>query len=294
MASTPRALEAFSSALSRGALVFDAAMGTALHGAGVPYSACMDQVTLGDPARVSAVHTAHLAAGAQVLGTNSFGANRLRLATHGLEAELEAINRGAVRLARQAASGRAYVAGVVGPSGSERPSGAAERTQLRRAFEEQCRVLIDEGVDLVSLETFRSVEELFLALEAALEASAGRAPVLASASFDVRGGLADGTQPEALVDALGRRGAAAVGVNCADGPELVAGLALRMVPAGLPVVAQPNAGLPQRTAAGDRYLSTPEEFQHHARRMYDAGVKAVGGCCGTGPGHVRAIRSALQ
>lgn len=292
MARTPRALEPFSSALSRGALVFDGAMGTALHARGVPITACVDEVTLSDSDKVRAVHAEYLEAGAQVLGTNSFGANRFRLGAHRLGAQVRAINRAAVRVAHDAAAGSAYVVGSIGPTGLS-GEGAAASATIGEAFLEQCQVLVDEGVDGLSLETFRAPEELWLALEAALQVAAGRVPVLASVSFDPSGTLADGTGPEALAEALKARGADALGVNCAAGPDGMLALATRMLQAGLPVVVQPSAGLPANVDGQLGYPATPERFGRFAREAYDAGIRAVGGCCGTTAAHVREIRSAV-
>jgi methionine synthase / methylenetetrahydrofolate reductase(NADPH) len=284
----------FMTRLARGALVFDGAMGTALYERGVLYTSCFDELCLSRPELVRAVHEAHLQAGAEVLCTNSFGANRYRLKLHGFEAQLGAINRRAVELAREVAGERAYVAGSVGPTGLLlKTLGEGERAAIGDAFREQCAALVQAGVDVISLETFRQPEEIRLALAAA-RGVAGDIPVIASVSFDAFGSMADGSGPEQTADKLVQWGAQALGVNCADGPAGVYEMITRMLGAGVPLVAQPNAGLPQRVEGRFAYMATPEYFQLYARRLFKAGVHGVGGCCGTTPEHVRKIAAAAR
>ncbi len=282
-------------ALARGGLVFDGAMGTALYERGLLYTTSLDQACLTRPDLVRQVHEAYLKAGADLLSTNSFGANRYRLAAHELQDQVAPINRAAVALAREVAGDDAYVGGSVGPTGRMWTTvGEAERPEVREAFAEQCRVLIEEGVDVLLLETFRHPEELALALDAAREAAAGACPVVASVSFDPFGTMADGTGPADMAQRLVDQGADGVGVNCADGPAGVYEMCTRMLDAGLPVVAQPNAGLPQRVEGRFAYMATPEYFQLYARRLFKAGVHGVGGCCGTTAEHIRKIAAAAR
>jgi methionine synthase I (cobalamin-dependent) len=246
-----------------------------------------------------AVHQ-YVAAGAQVLQTNTFGANRYRLGTHNLQSELESINRAGVRIARHAGQGRVYVAGSIGPSGQllKSVSGLA-LDELEAAFKEQAAILIDEGVDLLLLETFRQPEEIRRVLKgvhaALADAPSGkRVPVIASVSFDTFGTMADGTGPEDLGRMLVGEGADAIGVNCADGPAGVYEMVTRMLEAGKPVVAQPNAGLPRRIDGRFAYMATPDYFLVYARRMLKAGVKGVGGCCGTTAEHIKQVAAAAR
>ncbi len=287
----------FLTRLLRGALVFDGAMGTALYERGVLYTSCFDELCVSRPELVRGVHEAHLHAGAEVLGTNSFGANHQRLKLHGFDAQVRAINHAAVRIAREVAGDRAYVAGSVGPTGLLlKTLGDSDRAAIEDAFREQCAALAEAGVDLISLETFRQPEEIRLALSAA-RAVVGDLPVIASVSFDAFGTMADGLGPEEMTDRLVAWGAAAVGVNCADGPAGVYEMATRMLGRGspeVPVIAQPNAGLPQRVEGRFAYMATPEYFQLYARRLFKAGVKAVGGCCGTTAEHVKKIAAAAR
>jgi homocysteine S-methyltransferase len=243
---------------------------------------------------VRAVHESYVRAGAELIGTNSFGANRYRLRTHGLEERAADINRAAVRLAREVAGERVYVAASIGPSGLLlKAVGEAERPAIEGVFREQCEALVDAGVDVLLLETFRQPEELRLALSG-VRSAAGGLPIVALVSFDAFGTMADGAGPEQMADRLAEWGADAIGVNCADGPAGVYEMVTRMLRPGLPVVAKPNAGLPQRVDGRFAYMATPEYFQVYARRLYKAGVKAVGGCCGTTADHVKKIAAAAR
>jgi methionine synthase I (cobalamin-dependent) len=268
-------------------------MGTALYERGILYSACFDEACLSRPEMVRKVHESYVRAGAALIGTNSFGANRYRLQTHGLESQVVDINRAAVALARGVA-GNAYVGGSVGPSGLLlKTIKADEHPALAAAFRAQCEVLVGEGVDVLLLETFRQPEEIRIALEAA-RSVAGSVPIIASVSFDPFGTMADGMGPEDMAGRLKEWGADAIGVNCADGPAGVYEMATRMFGAGLPVVAKPNAGLPHRVEGRFAYMATPEYFLVYAKRLFKAGVKAVGGCCGTTDEHVRKIAAAAR
>lgn len=285
----------FLEALRRGGLVFDGAMGTALYERGLLYSSCLDAAVLQRPDLVIEVHESFARVGVQAIQTNSFGANRLRLAPHGLQERVVEINRRSVELARQAAKESAFVIGSVGPSGLLLRSVQREEQQsLPDVFAEQCQALCDAGVDALMLETFRQPEEVKLAIEAARRASGGKVPVCVSVSFDAFGTMADGTQPESMAQKLVEWGADAIGVNCSDGPTGVYETTTRMLHVGVPVVARPNAGLPQRVEGRLAYVATPEYFQLYARRLYKAGVHAVGGCCGTTPEHIKKVIAAAR
>ena len=295
-----KVLRPFAEALLEGPVVFDGAMGTVLYERGQLYTQSFDALNVGRSDLVAAVHAQYVAAGAQVLQTNTFGANRYRLGTHNLQSELESINRAGVRIARHAGQGRVYVAGSIGPSGQllKSVSGLA-LDELEAAFKEQAAILIDEGVDLLLLETFRQPEEIRRVLKgvhaALADAPSGkRVPVIASVSFDTFGTMADGTGPEDLGRMLVGEGADAIGVNCADGPAGVYEMVTRMLEAGKPVVAQPNAGLPRRIDGRFAYMATPDYFLVYARRMLKAGVKGVGGCCGTTAEHIKQVAAAAR
>ncbi|MFK7990587.1 MAG: bifunctional homocysteine S-methyltransferase/methylenetetrahydrofolate reductase [Sandaracinaceae bacterium] len=282
-------------ALKSRPVVFDGALGTALYERGVLFTRNFDQLSSKNPDLVRDIHCAYLEAGAEVLQTNTFGANRYRLAKHDLADDVEGINRASVRLAREVAGAKAWVGGSIGPSGAIFKSvPGSERDALRAAFREQAAVLAEEGVDLLVLETFRQPEELHLAIEGARAGSRGAVPILASVSFDAFGTAADGTGPEQMAERLAEWGADVLGVNCADGPAGVFEMATRMLGVDRPVVAQPNAGLPRRVEGRFAYMATPEYFLVYARRMFKAGIRGVGGCCGTTEEHIRQIAQAAR
>jgi homocysteine S-methyltransferase len=281
---------AFLEAVQSGGLVFDGAMGTALYEKGMLYTQCFDELNLSRPAAIRAIHEVYLEAGAQVLETNTFGANRFRLAHHGFEDRVVEINRAGVEIARAAAGETVFVVASVGPSGLMLETlPQARRDEVQAAFREQCDALVDAGIDAVVLETFRQPDELALA---AAEATGRGVPVIACVSFDEAGITADGRHPEQVADFLARLGVDAIGVNCATGPAGVYEMVTRMATPGLPLVAIPNAGMPRQIEGRFAYMATPEYFQIYARRLFKAGVHAVGGCCGTTPEHIRAIASA--
>ncbi len=286
--------QSFIDRLMRGGLVLDGAMGTALYERGVLYSSSFDEISVSRPELVRSVHQAHVAAGAELISTNSFGANHYRLKAHGLQDQVVAINRAAVAIAREVAGERVYVGASVGPTGLLlKTVSDAERAHIADAFRQQCLALLEAGVDAVMLETFRQPEEIRIALQAVREV-VGKLPVAASVSFDPFGTMADGSGPETMAQKLAEWGADVIGVNCADGPAGVYEMVTRMLGPGLPVIAQPNAGLPQRVEGRFAYMATPDYFQLYARRLFKAGVKAVGGCCGTTAEHVKKIAAAAR
>ncbi|HLK36877.1 MAG TPA: bifunctional homocysteine S-methyltransferase/methylenetetrahydrofolate reductase [Polyangiaceae bacterium] len=285
-------------AVRSGVLVLDGAMGTQLYERGVLFNACFEDLNLSRPELVSKVHEDYLRAGAQVLETNTFGANALRLEKHGLAPKMRELNAAGVRIARAAAGTQAYVVGAIGPSGyflgDAGQAGAADLSKVRAVFLEQARALLDAGVDGLVVETMRQTPELRVAVEAAVEAAEGRVPVIASASLDEAGMMVEGTRAEEVARLAKEWGASVVGVNCSDGPMAVLAAAEKMVPVGLPVLASPNAGLPRRVDERMVYVSTPEYFGVYAQRMFRVGVRLAGGCCGTTPDHIRRIAASAR
>ena len=270
-------------------LVFDGAMGSLLYERGVFVTQNFEQLNVTRPDVVTKIHEDYVAAGAQVIETNTFGANRFRLERHGLGDQVRAYNLAGARLAREAAGEDVWVAGSVGPTGPRprrRDAGRARRSPSA-TFAEQAAALVEGGVDLLVLETFRHLEEIRIAIEAARRAAPGRP--------DHR---VDGLRPDRdgrrRVDARagGQRPCATgaptrIGVNCGDGPQLALAIAERMRGAGLPLCVQPNAGLPRTVDGRLLYMATPEYFDVFARRMIQIGATMVGGCCGTTPEHIR-------
>ncbi len=281
--------------LNRGANVFDAALGTSLYEGGLLYNSCLDAANISKPELVQEVHRSHIEAGAQVIQTNTFGGNVYRLNSHGLEDKMVEINRAGVQIARAAAGTNVFVVGSMGPTGKIlRTVLDSEHPAMRDAFRDQARVLVEAGVDALILETFRQPDELELAVQGVREAVGDRVPLIASVSFDTFGTMADGTEPESMAETWKSWGVDAGGVNCADGPAGVYEMCVRLRDCGLPLIAQPNAGLPRRVEGRFAYLATPEYFQIYAKRLFKAGVKAVGGCCGTTPEHIAKIALAAR
>ncbi len=275
--------------------MLDGAMGTQLYERGVLYSACFEELNVSRPELVQRVHADYVTAGANVVETNTFGANALRLEKHGLSHQVRKLNRAGVQIARKAAGDTAYVFGAIGPSGYFLGKATDEDlARVKAALFEQASALAESDVDALILETFRQTNEVVLAVEASLEASRGRMPVIASVSLDEQGRMADGTSAEAIAVQLKALGVAAVGVNCSDGPQHVLTAVEQMVRIGLPILAAPNAGLPRRVDERLVYVTTPEYFGVYARRMYRMGVRLVGGCCGTTPDHIKRIAAAAR
>ncbi len=281
----------------------DGAMGTTLYDRGVFINRCYDELNLSEPDLVRGVHEEYLQAGAELIETNTFGANRFRLHRFGLSAKVEAINRAGVQLAREAATqmeakqgAKAYVAGSVGPLGVQlEPLGKVSREEARAAFGEQIRVLAEAGVDLLLLETIVALGEAEQALLAAREA-APELPIVAMITVDEEHLCLDGTEPEQAARRLAGWGADALGVNCSTGPAAVLSAIECMAAAGtgLPLFAMPNAGIPRAVDGRNIYLCSPEYTSSFARKFLRAGVQFVGGCCGTTPAHTRGMRSALR
>ncbi len=279
--------------IARGPVVFDGAMGTLLYARGVFINRNFDELNLSRPDLVEKIHQDYLDAGAQVLTTNTFGANAVKLSRHGLEDRVEAINAAGVRIARGVARDRALVAGSIGPTGlSPDIFDPAQMEHLREVFQAQARALVEAGADLLLLETFRHTVEMQIALAAA-RACTDR-PIAATMAFDEEGQTADGLGPERVAALLAQWGADVVGANCGVGPSGVEAVVTRMLGPGKPVLAQPNAGYPRRLEGRVLYMATPEYLGEYAKRYLQAGVRLVGGCCGTTPDHIRQVAAEVR
>ena len=274
--------------------VADGAMGTMLYGKGVFLNVCYDELNLKQPELVREIHREYLRAGAELLETNTFGANPLKLATYGLAADVERINSAAAGIAREAAGERASVVGAIGPLGVRiEPFGELSVDEARHAFGRQVRGLLAGGVDGFILETFSDVTELGAALAAVREHC--DLPIIAQMTVGTDGKTHYGTDPGVFGPALEAMGADVIGVNCSVGPhgvlEAVEKLA-RVVT--VPLSAQPNAGLPREVGDRKIYMASPEYMASYARRIVEAGARFVGGCCGTTPEHIRAVVGFVQ
>jgi homocysteine S-methyltransferase len=280
----------------------DGAMGSVLNARGVFTNRCYDELNLSDPNLILGVHEEYLQAGAEIVETNTFGANRFRLTRYGLGAKLEKINAAGVRLARQAVerlkerqAGEAWVAGAVGPLGVRlEPLGKTGLDEARAAFAEQIGILKENGVDLLIVETMPALNEAREALEAA-KAVAPELPVLVMVTVDDESECLDGSSAAQAAALLTEWGAGAVGVNCSTGPATVLTAIEQMRAAtALPLAAMPNAGMPRAVEGRNIYLCSPEYMASFARKAIAAGVQIVGGCCGTTPNHIRAMRQAIR
>ncbi|HEX9058280.1 MAG TPA: bifunctional homocysteine S-methyltransferase/methylenetetrahydrofolate reductase [Ktedonobacterales bacterium] len=299
--------------LRREPLLCDGAMGTQLYARGseaLTHGRCFDELVLTEPALVQTIHREYIEAGAQIVETNTFGANRFKLEPYGLDDRVVEINRRAAQLAREArevAGESVFVAGAVGPSGQLQAPVVGARDgarldDLRAAFREQIGALIEGGADVLMLETFSNVIELEQAVLAAREV--GDLPIVAQVTFTEDGQTLAGQSPSRVARTLVEAGVDVLGCNCSVGPagvfdatdEMRATLrslgGMRDEPPYLS--AQPNAGLPARIDQRFIYVSTPAYFADYARRFIDAGVRLVGGCCGTTPRHIAAMRKTLD
>ncbi len=285
----------FKTRLQRGPILCDGAMGTMLYAKGIFINRCYDELNLSQPDLIGGIHQEYVKAGAEILETNTFGANSFRLSRHGCQGLVAEINRAGVELARSAAGSEVMVAGAVGPLGVRiEPLGKTGLDEARTAFAQQIAALAKAGVDLLILETFGYVEELHQAILAAHDVAPG-VPVIAQVTIDEEGNALDGSAPESYGNRLEEYAPDVVGMNCSVGPAamLDAIEQLRQF-TSLPLSAQPNAGSPRSVEGRNIYLCSPEYMAEYARRIVDAGASVVGGCCGTTPEHIRAMKSALR
>jgi methionine synthase I (cobalamin-dependent)/5,10-methylenetetrahydrofolate reductase len=274
--------------------VVDGAMGTMLYGRGVFLNVCYDELSVKQPELVREIHREYVKAGAEILETNTFGANPVKLAHYGLADDTERLNEAAAKLAREAAGQRAAVVGAIGPLGIRiEPYGETSVAEARDAFLRQVHGLLAGGVDGFILETFSDVSELRAAAEAVRSVS--DLPIIAQMTVGTDGKTHYGTDPTVFGPRLAALGVDVIGVNCSVGPagvlEAIERLA-RVVT--VPLSAQPNAGLPREVGDRKMYMASPEYMGGYARRMVEAGARFIGGCCGTTPEHIKAIAGFVQ
>ena len=278
------------------AVLCDGAMGTLLYSKGVFINRCYDELNISQPDLIRGVHHEYLQAGAEIIETNTFGGNAFRLARHSIADKVRDINRAGARLAREAAkSFDVWVAGSVGPLGTRiEPLGKTSFEEARQAFREQIAALAEGGVDLLMLETFGYLEEVHQAMLAAKDV-APKLPLIVQVTIDEDGNCLDGSDPETFTPRLEEWGADVIGCNCSVGPVAMLEAMERVRAAtSLPLAAQPNAGIPRSVEGRNIYLCSPEYMASYARKFVAAGVRVVGGCCGTTPDHTRVMKSALR
>jgi methionine synthase I (cobalamin-dependent)/5,10-methylenetetrahydrofolate reductase len=274
----------------------DGAMGTLLYSKGIFINRCYDELNITQPELIRGVHKEYLQAGAEIIETNTFGANALRLGRHSLADRVRDINLAGAQIAREAAkSFDVWVAGSVGPLGIRiEPLGKTSFEETRSIFRAQIAALVEGGVDLIILETFGYLEELHQAMLAVRDVGL-KIPVVAQVTIDEDANCLDGSTPETFTPRLVEWGADIIGCNCSVGPVAMLDTIERMrALTSLPLAAQPNAGIPRSVEGRNIYLCSPEYMASYARKFAAAGVRLVGGCCGTTPDHIRVMKSALR
>ncbi len=273
--------------------VFDGAMGTMLYQRGVYINRCYDEMNLSNAELVLGIQREYVKVGADIIETNTYGANRVKLAGYGLEDKIYDINYAGARLAREAAGERAYVAGAIGPLGIRiEPYGPTSVEEAQAIFREQAEALLEGGIDLFILETFSDVAEIHQALLAVR--SVCNLPIVAQMTIQTDGQTSYGTSPELFTKRLDEWGADVIGLNCSVGPHtmLEALEKMRQVTTHK-LSAQPNAGLPRQVDGRMFYMASPEYMAKYTKRLIQAGAKFVGGCCGTTPKHIKEIANAV-
>jgi homocysteine S-methyltransferase len=275
-------------------LLFDGAMGTEIYKRGVYINKCFDELNLTNPNLIKSIHEDYKNAGADVLETNTFGANRFKLESYQLHEKTYEINFKGAELARQVAGNDIYVAGAIGPIGKQmEPLGPISRKEANEAFKEQAKALIDGEVDLFILETFIYPEELNQAIKAIREIS--ELPIIAQMTIDEAGRSLTGASPEVFIKELESFGADVIGVNCTVGPHRMLGwLEQARGLTSLPISVMPNAGKPKNIDGRNIYLTSPEYLGEYAKHFINSGANIIGGCCGTSPEHIKSMRNALN
>src|SRR5579875_752134 len=277
-------------------IVADGAMGTMLYAKGIFINRCFDELNLSAPQLVKEIHQEYVRAGAEVIETNTFGGNRVRLSAFGFAEKLGAINQAGVRLAREAAGDKAFVAGAIGPLGTRiEPLGPMSFDEARAVFREQAEALVSAGVDLIILETFYELNELREAIAAVRQAAPHEMVVIAQVTVNDDGTLRDGTSTETFTRSLNEWPVDVIGVNCSAGPKVALETIEKMARyTTKPLSAMPNAGLPATVEGRNIYLCSPEYMAQSSRRFLQAGVRVIGGCCGTTPEHIKQICSEVR
>jgi methionine synthase I (cobalamin-dependent)/5,10-methylenetetrahydrofolate reductase len=288
-------MKSFRERLRNEVIVFDGGVGTYLYEKGIYINTCFDELNLTNPDLVAEVHRDYINAGADVVETNTFGANRFKLAPHGLETKVYEINRKGAEIARKVAGETTFVAGSMGPLGVQiEPIGKLSYDEAKDVFKEQVKGLLEGGVDLIVLETFALVSELVQAIRATRELDA-KIPIMAQVTVNDDGVLLSGSTLEAFVNEVTKCNVDVIGLNCSVGPKAMLEALEELRPlTKIPVSVQPNAGVPQNVGGRNIYMTSPEYIAEYAKRFILSGANVVGGCCGTNPEHIKAIRRAVH
>lgn len=284
-------LDEFKALADGGVVLLDGAMGSNLRSAGMPVGVCTEKWAVEHRDVVLALQRAYVDAGSRIVYAPSFSANRISLSHYGLENEAAALNRAAVALTREAVEGRAYVAGDMATTGRPlAPAGTMQYRELFDAYREQAEVLADAGADLIAVETLLGIDEAAAALDAVRSVCA--LPVICTLTLQADGTAYYGGTGTEAIEVLQDMGAAAAGLNCSVGPDQLEAVVRNMAAAArIPVAVKPNAGMPKMNGRGEAvYSMGPEDFARHMGRLVDAGARLIGGCCGTTPAYIAALR----
>jgi len=274
--------------------LFDGAMGTMLYSKGVFINKCYDELNVRNPEIVLEVHRQYVRAGAEILETNTYGANRVKLQGFGIEDELRDINIRGAELARKAAGDAVYVAGAIGPLGIRiEPYGPTSLDEARAFFREQAEALRDGGVDLFVLETMANIAEMEQGILAVRDVCS--LPIIAQMTIGTDGRTAYGDLPKTIAQRLDRAGADVIGLNCSVGPDIMLDAIEEIAHVTAKKLScQPNAGLPRDVNGRQMYMASPDYFSKYAKRLIHKGVKFIGGCCGTTPEHIKMMADAVR
>jgi methionine synthase / methylenetetrahydrofolate reductase(NADPH) len=288
-------MKSFKERLQNEIIVFDGGTGTYLYEKGVFINRCFEELNITNPELVTEVHRDYINAGADVIETNTFGANRYRLAAQGLESKVYELNYKGAQVAKSVAKDTTLVAGAIGPLGIQmEPLGKISYDEAKEAFTEQVKGLLDAGVDIIVFETFSMIEEIVQGVRAVRELHAD-IPIIAQVTINSEGGLLSGETLERFVETISHYQVDAIGMNCSEGPKrMLESLERLRELTTLPLCVQPNAGLPQNIGGRNLYMTSPEYMAEYAKRFIQTGASIVGGCCGTNPVHIKAIRRAVQ
>jgi len=274
--------------------LMDGAMGTEIYARGIFINTCYDELNLSNPKMIKEIHRSYIEAGADIIETNTFGANRIKLQKHSLEDKVHTINYQGAEIAREMAGNKVYVAGSIGPLGERlEPWGILSEQEAREIYQEQAKPLLDGGVDIISLETFSDLHLIQQAIIGIKEKY--DVPLMAHMTIGDDGNSLFGTPPERLGVKMKEFGADIVGLNCSVGPKIMLDSIIRMIAAvDIPVSVMPNAGIPQNVDGRNIYLATAEYFGEYARRFAQAGVQVIGSCCGTNAEFTKEMQKAIQ
>jgi len=288
-------MKSFRERIGNEIILFDGGTGTYLYEKGVYINRCFDELNLTNPELVTEVHRDYINAGADIIETNTYGANIFKLTPHGLESKVYEINLRGAQLAKAAAKDDVLVAGAVGPLGVQiEPLGKLSFDEAKDIFKEQVKGLIDGGVDLIILETFALVKEMIQAIRAVRELNTD-IPIVAQVTINESGTLLSGAPLERFIEKLKDYPVDVIGLNCSVGPKaMLDALETLRGLTNIPISVQPNAGLPQSISGRNIYMTSPEYMAEYAKRFIQTGAAVIGGCCGTNPTHIRAMRKAVQ